>query len=194
VSSQSLFSILPSGWLQGVRWLPSPNFNSRSRATTINLLVIHNISLPPGEFGGDAVDALFCNLLDCGAHPYYEDLRDLHVSAHFFIRRTGQVTQYVSLEERAWHAGVSQWDGCNNCNDFSIGVELEGTDLTPYTDEQYTALTGLSRLLMQRYPAITHQRIVGHSDIAPDRKTDPGSAFDWVRFRSALCENAAQRS
>lgn len=179
-----------SGWVQGVRYLPSPNFNQRPADTVIDLLVIHNISLPPGIFGGDHIDALFCNTLDCDADPYFDVLRDLQVSAHFFINRTGQVTQYVSLEDRAWHAGVSQWQGREQCNDFSIGIEMEGTDSLLYTDAQYAALTGLSRLLMQQCPAITPDRIVGHSDIAPGRKTDPGEAFDWVRFRAALCENA----
>jgi AmpD protein len=179
-------------WIQGIRWLPSPNFSARPANTNIDLLVIHNISLPPGQFGGDHVDALFCNTLDCDVDPYFDTLRDLCVSAHFFISRTGQVTQYVSLADRAWHAGVSQWDGREQCNDFSIGIELEGTDTTLYTDAQYTALTGLTQILQQQYPAITSERIVGHSDIAPGRKTDPGEAFDWLRFRAALCENATQ--
>ncbi|HQQ74205.1 MAG TPA: 1,6-anhydro-N-acetylmuramyl-L-alanine amidase AmpD [Pseudomonadales bacterium] len=180
-----------SGWLQGIRTLPSPNCNARPSIAAIDLLVIHNISLPPGQFGGDHIDALFCNELDCDADPYFETLRDLCVSAHFFINRDGQVTQYVSLDDRAWHAGVSQWDGREQCNDFSIGIELEGTDNTSYTDAQYAALTGLARVLMLLYPAITLNRIVGHSDIAPGRKTDPGEAFDWLRFRAALCENVA---
>lgn len=181
-----------SGWLQGIRTLPSPNCNTRPSIASVDLLVIHNISLPPGQFGGDYIDALFCNELDCDADPYFDTLRDLHVSAHFFINRTGQVTQYVSLNDRAWHAGASQWDGREQCNDFSIGIELEGTDNMRYTDAQYTALTGLTHVLMSLYPAITLNRIVGHSDIAPGRKTDPGEAFDWVRFRAALCENVKQ--
>ena len=184
------------GWLQGVRLLPSPNFNERPVDVEIDLLVIHNISLPPGEFGGDSfgnnnfgnnnVDALFCNTLNCDAHPYFNILRDLRVSAHFFINRAGGVTQYVSLNDRAWHAGKSQWDGRDDCNDFSIGVELEGTDTVPYTDAQYASLIGLAKILMQFFPSITQKRIVGHNDIAPDRKTDPGEAFDWPRFRAAL--------
>ena len=180
------------GWVQGVRCLPSPNFNARPLDAVIDLLVIHNISLPPGQFGGDHVDALFCNSLECEADPYFQGLRDLRVSAHFFINRSGQVTQYVSLDDRAWHAGVSQWNGRDQCNDFSIGIELEGTDVTPYTDAQYTALVGLTKVLMLRYPAISLARIVGHSDIAPGRKTDPGEAFDWVRFRTGLGENLTQ--
>jgi N-acetyl-anhydromuramoyl-L-alanine amidase len=181
-----------TGWMQGVRWLPSPNFSVRPPNTVIDLLVIHNISLPPGQFGGDNVDSLFCNTLDCDAHPFFDALRELRVSAHFFISRAGQVTQYVSLEDRAWHAGVSQWEGREQCNDFSIGIELEGADNVPYTDAQYTALAGLARMLMQRYPAITPARIVGHSDIAPGRKTDPGESFDWLRFRASVCENVTQ--
>lgn len=178
-----------NGWIQGVRCLPSPNFSARPSGTIIDLLVIHNISLPPGKFGGDHVDALFCNTLDCDADPYFDSLRELRVSAHFFISRTGIVTQYVSLADRAWHAGVSQWNGREQCNDFSIGIELEGTDTTPYDDAQYISLTGLTRILMRNYPAITVKRVVGHNDIAPGRKTDPGAAFDWQRFRAALNEN-----
>ena len=173
-------------WLQGVRLLPSPNFNERPVNVEIDLLVIHNISLPPGKFGGDHVDALFCNTLDCDADPYFDILRELRVSAHFFINRAGNVTQYVSLNDRAWHAGASQWNGRDDCNNFSIGIELEGEDTVPYADAQYTSLTGLTQILMQCYPAITPERIVGHNDIAPGRKTDPGEAFDWLRFRAAL--------
>lgn len=180
------FFMQATGWLQGVRLLPSPNFNKRPVDVEIDLLVIHNISLPPGEFGGDHVDALFCNTLDCDADPYFDILRELRVSAHFFINRAGSVTQYVSLNDRAWHAGASQWNGSDDCNNFSIGIELEGTDTLPYTDAQYTSLTGLTHVLMQCYPAITTERIVGHNDIAPGRKTDPGEAFDWQRFRAAL--------
>lgn len=176
-------------WLQGVRILPSPNHNARPPDTVIDLLVIHNISLPPGRFGGDHVDALFCNTLDCDADPFFEQLRGLCVSAHFFINRSGIVTQYVPVAERAWHAGVSQWQGREQCNDFSVGIELEGTDTTPYTDAQYHSLTGLTRLLMQHCPAITPARIVGHVDIAPGRKTDPGPAFDWQRFRAGLASS-----
>ncbi|HQQ63130.1 MAG TPA: 1,6-anhydro-N-acetylmuramyl-L-alanine amidase AmpD [Pseudomonadales bacterium] len=180
------------GWLPAVRLLPTVHFNERPDNTTIDLLVIHNISLPPGQFGGEFVDQLFCGELDCSAHPDFETLQGLRVSAHFFINRQGVVTQYVPTSARAWHAGVSQWDGRENCNDFSIGIELEGTDSLPYTDAQYAALTGLTTVLQQRYPAITAERIVGHSDVAPGRKTDPGAGFDWLRFRSALYGNAQQ--
>lgn len=175
-----------TGWLQSVRLLPSPNFNERPVNVEIDMLVIHNISLPPGEFGSDNIDAFFCNTLDCDADPYFDILRELRVSAHFFINRAGNVTQYVSLNDRAWHAGKSQWHDCNDCNDFSIGVELEGTDIRPYTDAQYASLTSLTQILMQFFPGITQDRIVGHNDIAPGRKTDPGEAFDWLRFRAAL--------
>lgn len=174
------------GWLRGVRHLPSTNCNPRPANACVDLLVIHNISLPPNQFGGGYVDQLFCNTLDCNAHPYFEQLRELRVSAHFFIRRNGDVTQFVSLDQRAWHAGVSQWLGRENCNDFSVGIELEGTDTIPYTDEQYTALQKIAREVMQYFPAITVDRIVGHSDIAPSRKTDPGAAFDWQRFSNSL--------
>ncbi len=175
------------GWLQGVRHLPSPNCNLRPENTDVNLLIIHNISLPPAQFGGGFVDQLFCNTLDCNAHPYFEQLRDLRVSAHFFIDRSGEVTQYVSLDQRAWHAGISQWDGQENCNDFSVGIELEGTDTLPYADAQYTALQKIARQIMAYFPSMTADRIVGHCDVAPARKTDPGTAFDWKRFRHNLC-------
>ena len=174
------------GWLHGVRHLPSPHCNARPAGVAVDLLVIHNISLPPNEFGGAYVDALFCNILDCDAHPFFDQLRDLRVSAHFFIDRNGEVTQYVSLDQRAWHAGVSQWHGRENCNDFSVGIELEGTDVVPYTDMQYSALQKLTQNIAQYFPLISLECIVGHSDIAPDRKTDPGKSFDWPRFRQGL--------
>lgn len=175
------------GWLQGVRHLPSLNCNLRPTNADVNLLIIHNISLPPAQFGGGYVDQLFCNTLDCNAHPYFEQLRDLRVSAHFFIDRSGEVTQYVSLDQRAWHAGVSQWDGQENCNDFSVGIELEGTDTLPYADAQYTALQKIVRQIMAYFPSMTTDRIVGHCDVAPARKTDPGESFDWHRLRASLC-------
>ena len=174
------------GWLQGVRHQPSPHYNARPAGVAVDMLVIHNISLPPGEFGGGHVDALFCNTLDCDAHPFFDALRGLRVSAHFFISRTGDVTQYVSLDDRAWHAGASQWQGRENCNDFSVGVELEGADDIPYADAQYSALCHLAHRIMQHFPLIVPERIVGHCDIAPERKTDPGPAFDWPRYHSML--------
>jgi N-acetyl-anhydromuramoyl-L-alanine amidase len=171
------------GCLDGIRFILSPNCDERPVDCEISLLVIHNISLPPEEFGGDGVIQLFTNRIDPRAHPYYEVLRDLTVSAHFFIRRNGETIQFVSCEKRAWHAGESCWQGKSCCNDFSIGVELEGSDTTPFTDLQYRALAALTRTLQSRYP-ITG--IVGHSDIAPGRKTDPGPCFDWERYRAAL--------
>lgn len=176
------YCIDSAGWLQRVRHCPSPNFNQRPAGQRIDLLVIHNISLPPGEFGGGYVEQLFMNQLDCAAHPAFADLRDLRVSAHLFIDRRGHATQFVSFDQRAWHAGQSQFGGRDNCNDFSIGIELEGTDTLPYTDLQYHNLRALTRALRAHYPALQADRIVGHCDIAPERKTDPGPAFDWIRF------------
>lgn len=179
------------GWLQGVRRMPSDNQNSRPAGTVVDLLVIHNISLPPGQFCADLpgttyIDDLFCNRLDCNQHPAFTVLQGLRVSAHFLVSRQGCVTQYVPVTSRAWHAGVSQWQGRENCNDYSIGIELEGTDSDAYTDSQYAVLAQLSGLLMRQYPAIVPERIVGHCDIAPGRKTDPGPVFDWTRFRRLL--------
>jgi N-acetyl-anhydromuramoyl-L-alanine amidase len=172
-----------NGWLSGMRQIASPNCDSRPPHTPIDLLVIHNISLPPGEFSGEAVVQLFTNTLDANAHPYYEQLRGLKVSAHFFIRRNGGIIQFVPCGKRAWHAGASSWQGRAGCNNFSIGVELEGSDHMPFSDRQYAALTRLTRLLQRTYPL---RNVVGHSDIAPDRKTDPGPCFDWPRYLAAL--------
>ncbi|WP_339413877.1 1,6-anhydro-N-acetylmuramyl-L-alanine amidase AmpD [Pseudomonas sp. EA_35y_Pfl2_R5] len=174
-----------SGWCDGIQHCPSPNFNQRPLGE-VSLLVIHNISLPPGQFGTGKVQAFFQNRLDAHEHPYFESIASLQVSAHFFIERDGVVTQFVSCNERAWHAGVSRFAERENCNDFSLGIELEGTDDLPFTAAQYAALIKLTRQLQTAYPAITLQRICGHSDIAPGRKTDPGSAFDWQRVRLAL--------
>lgn len=171
------------GWFSGVRRIASPNCDRRAPGTAISLLVIHNISLPPGEFGGAAIEQLFTNTLDCSTHPYYERLRGLKVSAHFLIRRDGQLIQFVPCGKRAWHAGVSEWQGRTRCNDFSVGIELEGDDDTPFTPAQYATLTRLTRRLRRRYPL---RDIAGHSDIAPSRKTDPGSHFDWDRYLSSL--------
>ncbi|MBI3901528.1 MAG: 1,6-anhydro-N-acetylmuramyl-L-alanine amidase AmpD [Nitrosomonadales bacterium] len=170
-----------SGWLSGVRRIASPNCDARPPGMPVGLLVIHNISLPPGEFAGDAVVRLFTNTLDTEAHPYYGQLKGLKVSAHFLIRRDGGITQFVPCSKRAWHAGVSFWQGRTRCNDFSIGVELEGDDHTPFDDRQYVALARLTRLLGRNYPI---RAVVGHSDIAPVRKTDPGRFFDWPRYFS----------
>lgn len=175
-----------SGWLQNIRHVLSPNCNERPLGTVIDLLVVHNISLPPGEFGALYVDAFFTNTLDCSAHPYFKEIADLKVSSHCLIRREGEVVQYVPFHKRAWHAGVSSFQGRENCNDFSIGIELEGTDSIPFTPVQYEVLATLIKELQTHYPAITADRIVGHSTIAPERKTDPGSVFDWILLGNLL--------
>lgn len=169
-----------------MRQVVSPHCDPRPPSETVSLLVIHNISLPPGQFGGDCVERLFCGTLDCDAHPYFEQLRGLRVSSHLFIRRDGEVVQFVPYQQRAWHAGKSSFQGRQSCNDFSIGIELEGTDQLPYSDAQYLALAAVSRDIMQQFPAVSLGRIVGHNDIAPGRKSDPGPAFDWPRFRQLL--------
>lgn len=174
------------GWLDGAEQCLSPNFNQRPENTAIDLLVIHNISLPPGEFGGGYVQQFFQNRLDASLHPYFATIAELKVSAHLFIERDGKVTQFVPFDARAWHAGSSNFAGVADCNNYSIGIELEGTDELPYSDAQYLALEKVSRQLMLTYPKLTPERITGHSDIAPGRKTDPGSAFDWQRFRKSL--------
>lgn len=174
------------GWLTGVERCPSPNYGDRPPEVDISLLVIHNISLPAGQFGGAYIRALFCNQLDCDIHPDFADLRGLQVSAHLLISREGELCQFVSFNDRAWHAGVSVFDGRPNCNDFSIGIELEGADDVPYTDKQYESLCRVTRALQYHYPLITCERIVGHSDIAPGRKTDPGEAFDWHYYKKLL--------
>jgi AmpD protein len=174
------------GWLKNARAVPSPNFNARPAAAEISLLVIHNISLPPGEFSDNAVEQFFCNRLDCSTHPYFAQIADLKVSSHLFIRRDGELVQFVSLFDRAWHAGRSVFEGQVECNDFGIGIELEGTDDLRYTRAQYDRLIEVSRQLLVLFPAITADRIVGHSHIAPERKTDPGPAFDWQFYLSRL--------
>lgn len=149
----------------------------------VSLLVVHSISLPPGEFGSGDVAALFCNALDCSAHPFYAELAGLRVSAHLFVRRTGTIVQFVPCTLRAWHAGVSSWRGRTRCNDFSIGIELEGTDTSPFEPVQYERLASLVRAMRRAYPI---EDVVGHSDVAPGRKTDPGAGFDWARLRSLV--------
>lgn len=171
------------GWVLQV---PSPNCSDRPDQNDISLLVIHNISLPPGQFGGSHIDALFCNQLDSQAHPYFATICELRVSAHLLIQRDGIVVQYVPFNRKAWHAGKSSFEGREECNEYSIGIELEGTDDLPFTDAQYEQLARITRLLMAAYPAITPERITGHSDIAPGRKTDPGPCFDWVRYRGMI--------
>ena len=170
------------GFARDVPFIPSPNHDARPPGTALTLVVVHGISLPPGEFGGDGVARLFTNTLDPIAHPYYAGIALLRVSAHFFVRRDGTLIQFVSCNERAWHAGVSQWQGRERCNDFSIGIELEGTDDVPYEDAQYATLAVLLAALKRRYPTLA--AAVGHSDVAPGRKTDPGPHFDWSRLAS----------
>jgi AmpD protein len=172
-------SIDEAGWCDGVRRVASPNFDARPPGTLPELLVVHNISLPPGMYGSGAVEALFGNALDFGLHPYFETLRDLRVSAHFLIDRKGCLTQFVSCNERAWHAGASIFEGRERCNDFSIGIELEGSDDDVFENVQYATLSALTHALVQRYLISV---VAGHSDIAPGRKTDPGPFFDWKRY------------
>ncbi len=167
-------------WLKGVRHCPSPNFDERT--TDIELLVIHSISLPAGEFGGTFIDQLFTNSLEY--RPDFAEIINLRVSAHLLIRRDGEIIQYVPLDKRAWHAGVSNFNGRTKCNDFSIGIELEGCDDVPYTDIQYQKLAEVTKILQQTWPSLTN--IVGHCDIAPERKTDPGPLFDWKRFKNSI--------
>ncbi len=174
------------GLLDAARFVPSPNVDPRPPGTVVDVLVIHNITLPPGELGGDAIERLFCNILDFNAHPYYRTIAGLKVSAHLLIRRDGEVIQFVPFHQRAWHAGVSCCNGRERVNDFSIGIELEGTDDTPYEDIQYEMLTRVTRALMRAYPGISSDHIVGHVDISPGRKTDPGPFFDWPRYRAAI--------
>ncbi len=175
-----------TGLLEGARQVPSPNFNERPAGMRPELIVIHNISLPPGEFSGTAIDEFFTNCLDCTRHPYFRQLEGLQVSSHLLIRRGGEVVQYVPFFRRAWHAGVSRYQGRENCNDFSIGIELEGTDEVPYAEAQYQRLAEVVRSLLHTYDSLSKEDIVGHSDIAPGRKTDPGPAFDWAYFRERL--------
>lgn len=172
--------------LDSAEQIPSPNYNERPADSTLELLVIHNISLPPGEFGGPFIRELFTNTLNCQAHPYFAQLQDFKVAAHAVIYRTGLIQQFVAFNKRAWHAGESSYQGKKNCNDFSIGIELEGTDELAYTNIQYEKLTCLINALLSTYPSVSPQHIVGHCDIAPGRKTDPGKSFDWVRLQNNL--------
>ncbi|WP_372870880.1 1,6-anhydro-N-acetylmuramyl-L-alanine amidase AmpD [Shewanella sp.] len=174
-----------SGWYRDARHSPSAFYNARP-ADEVSLLVIHNISLPAGQFGLPHIEALFTGCLDCHAHPSFIELKGLEVSAHFLIRRDGELVQFVSCDDRAWHAGVSSFEGRTNCNDFSLGIELEGTDGSLYTDAQYACLETLTGDMMAKYPEINLGRITGHSDIAPGRKTDPGPGFDWQRYISGV--------
>lgn len=175
-----------TGRLDIARWCPSPNRDARPDPADISGIVIHGISLPPGEFGGSHIDRLFTNSLDPAEHPYFACIEGLEVSSHLLIRRTGDLVQYVPFHERAWHAGASCWADRTRCNDFTIGVELEGTDELAYTDDQYRVLEDVVAALRSAYPRITPASIAGHCDIAPGRKTDPGPAFDWVRLAEGL--------
>jgi AmpD protein len=173
-------------WLTPATHTPSPNFDERAGSSDISLIVIHCISLPPGEFATPYIDDLFCNQLDPDCHPYFRDIYQLTVSSHLLIKRNGEIVQYVPFDKRAWHAGKSEYLGRERCNDFSIGIELEGTEWLPYTDDQYTQLSAIIKTLLQAYPTLSSQRITGHSDIAPGRKTDPGDSFDWQRLFESL--------
>jgi AmpD protein len=177
---------IDQGWLSTATALASPNADPRPDKSDISLLVIHNISLPPGQFGGGHVAELFTNTLDPNTHPYFAEIANFKVSAHLLIDREGVVIQFVPFDQRAWHAGVSAFAGRPACNDFSIGIELEGTDTDPYTHLQYECLVKITQCLIAEYPALSSERVAGHSDIAPDRKTDPGPAFDWTRFKALI--------
>lgn len=180
------FHIDDAGWLQSVEVIRSPNFDARPEHAQIKLIVVHGISLPPGDYGGGHIQSFFCNNLDVAAHPYFESICKLTVSAHCLIERDGHVVQFVSFQDRAWHAGESEWCGESSCNNFSVGIELEGCDDEAYDEPQYQALARLIGALRQRYPEIDSDAITGHSDIAPARKTDPGPAFDWARLHRLL--------
>ena len=182
---------MKTGHVEGAHYLPSPNYDNRPAGAQIDTLVIHAISLPPGEYPGPDIEQFFCNSLDANCHPFYREISGLTVSSHLLIRRNGEVVQFVPLQARAWHAGVSEFQGCARVNDFSIGIELEGSDHAPFEEAQYLALTAVTRVLRDAYPGITPERIVGHADIAPGRKTDPGSYFNWARYRRAIREDSA---
>lgn len=177
---------IQAGWLQIAKACPSPNYNQRPEGAEVSLLVVHNISLPPDQYGAGWVQAFFCNQLDAGAHPYFASIAQLRVSSHLLIERDGELTQFVSFDDRAWHAGASCFKGRAECNDFSIGIELEGSDHIAYTEVQYQRLAEVTALLLVHYPELTESHIVGHEDIAPGRKTDPGAAFNWSHFRALL--------
>ena len=178
---------IESGWLNHAEIQRSSHYEPRMKNEVINLLVVHNISLPPGQFGGEHITDFFLGKLDPSIDPYFEDIYNIRVSAHCLIKRDGSIVQYVSFNDKAWHAGISSYQGREKCNDFSIGIELEGTDVIPYTKAQYQQLSALSKCLLDTYPEIKNN-IVGHSDIAPGRKTDPGEVFNWQLFQALLQE------
>ena len=182
---------LESGLMHGARQIDSPNYDSRPPGVEADLIVVHGISLPPGEFGGPWIDRLFTNSLPAEVHPYFTEVGSLRVSSHLVVKRDGAVTQYVKFTERAWHAGKSIYQGREACNDFSVGVELEGTDTLPYEAEQYDALALVVAALCAAYPRLSPDRLVGHSDIAPGRKTDPGPTFDWQLARRLIAAAAS---
>ncbi len=175
----------PDGWLAGARRVDSPNCDERPAGAEASLLVVHSISLPPGRYGGDAIERLFTNRLDPGAHPYFREVASLKVSAHFLVRRGGELVQFVPIERRAWHAGASSWRSRSRCNDFSVGVELEGTEDEAFEDAQYETLRALVGELRALLPL---REIASHSDVAPGRKTDPGARFDWPRLLASLAK------
>ncbi len=177
---------IKNGILSNTTFLKSPHCNQRPKGTDITLLVIHNISLPPGKFGGNDVEDFFLGELNCEKDDFYKEIHGLKVSSHLYIKRTGELVQFVNLDQRAWHAGQSIYNGRSNCNDFSIGIELEGTDISPYTDEQYQKLISVTKELLRYYPKMDIDGVCGHCDIAPDRKTDPGASFNWTRYRQGL--------
>jgi N-acetyl-anhydromuramoyl-L-alanine amidase len=187
---------LATGLMRGAKQIASPNYDARPAGVEADLIVIHGISLPPGEFGGPWIERLFTNALPAEIHPYFAEVAPLRVSSHLVVQRDGALTQYVSFADRAWHAGQSNYQGRAACNDFSVGVELEGTDTLPYEATQYEALAAVVAALCAAYPRLSADRLVGHSDIAPGRKTDPGPAFDWPRARcliGAACGQAPPR-
>lgn len=179
----------PAAWLPSARALPSPNCDERPAHCQVDLLVIHGISLPANSFGGPWIEHLFLNRLPTLRHPCFTPLAELRVSSHLLIRRDGGLVQFVGLDKRAWHAGLSSFHGRERCNDFSIGIELEGADQVPYTEAQYQRLGKVTREIMAHFPGITRERIVGHCDIAPGRKSDPGPAFDWKLYHSLLADD-----
>ena len=172
--------------LEQAEFLESPNFSERPKGIKPSLLVIHNISLPPGQYGGGFVKEFFLNQLDTNIHPYFKEIKDLKVSSHLLVERDGSVFQFVDFSKKAWHAGMSEFEGKQECNDFSVGIELEGTDTDPYSEKQYEVLIDLTDCILKNYHEITKDRIVGHSQIAPERKTDPGRSFDWSRYKNSL--------
>ncbi len=184
---------ISDGWFKQSRQIASPNYNKRPDNAIIDSIIIHSISLPPGQYGGNEIDRFFCNQLNWNEHPYFQAIRGMEVSAHLLIRRNGELVQYVNLHDRAWHAGQSCLAGRENCNDFSIGIELEGTDSTPFENTQYQTLIPVIKSLMGSFADITRDRIVGHSDIAPGRKTDPGLGFDWQLLKQNLIFNTVAK-